>query len=206
MNIKLFVVDLYGVIAKGNYHDICTYLADKYDKKEKDVYNIVYHKYFNQAASGKISEDDSFKLALEELNMPEDWQEIREKHLQYVNVPDLESTQFFQKMEKEGYGVVLFSKNTPGQFNETVTRLKLKEKFTNVINGYDFNIKKGTPEAVEFLSKKFSTTPREMVFIDDQDFNLTVPKQMGAQVFLYKNFEQFIDEFTAANPDFKGDK
>lgn len=73
--IKLLIVDFNGVLAFGNYHTLCNWLAKKYHRKEKEIYKILYHKWFNRAAEGKISEKTFFESALKELGFSLSWRQ-----------------------------------------------------------------------------------------------------------------------------------
>src|SRR6266403_795532 len=110
-NIQLIIVDLYGVISTGSYRDISKWIAKKYHIPYEKVYEIVYHKYFSAAALGKMSEVDSFKRAVKELKLKDSWQKIRQLH--YVNIVKLNKSalQFVINLQKQGYTVLLLSKN-----------------------------------------------------------------------------------------------
>jgi FMN phosphatase YigB (HAD superfamily) len=149
----------------------------------------VYHKYFCQAAAGKISEKESFALTAKVLKIKESGQELRAKHLSFqrLNRPVYNLA---VKLKKRGYQILLLSKNTPAQFKEVVGRLGLFDHFT-IINSYYLKIDKKSPRLIKYLLKKYKLDPVEVLMTDDQNFNLIYPKKIGVKTILYQNFADF---------------
>lgn len=188
--IKLIIIDIYGVLIAGNYMNICRWLGKKYGLDPDYVYSIVYHKYFNQAALGKISERQSFELALRELNLTENWRKIRQRHLNYLIINQA-VFRLVLNWQKRGYKILLLSKNVPGQFRYIVKKYHLRKYFKNIINTYDLGQPKASKKTIQYVLKKFKVKPKEVIYIDDQDFNLPAAKKLGVKTFLYKNLYQF---------------
>jgi hypothetical protein len=133
--IKLIIFDFYGVVISGSYKDTCKWLARKYKMPWESIYKIFYHKYFNQAAEGKISERQFFCRALKELKFKEDLRKVRAKHLSYL-ILNKSMFRFAINLQKKGYKILLLSKNTPGQFKEVLKKYKIRRYFKNIINTY----------------------------------------------------------------------
>lgn len=188
--IRFFIIDLYGVICVGSYKNISRDIAKKYGRSLKDVYAVIYHKYFNAAALGKISEADSFRLAVAELGIAEDWRKLRKAHYRYITVVNQANLKYALDLKKHGYEILLLSKNTPPQFEHTVRKLKLRQQFRNVINTHSLGLPKASPKTIKLMLKKFKAAPRETIMIDDQDFNLVEAKKLGVRTILYRNPEQ----------------
>jgi HAD superfamily hydrolase (TIGR01509 family) len=185
--IKLLIVDYYGVMTTGSYKDTCAWIAKKYNLVYEEVYKLVYHKYFNMAALGKISEKDSFELPARKLNLEETWKELRKKHLSFqkLNQPVFN---LIRKLQAQGYKVLLLSKNTRPQFNYNLKLFKTRLYFKNIINTLDLKLPKSSKKIMLVVLKRFNVKPEEVVFIDDQDFNLVEAKKMGVNTVLYKGF------------------
>jgi FMN phosphatase YigB (HAD superfamily) len=184
--IKLIIIDLYGVLTTGSYRNICGWLAKKYGLDPDYVYSIVYHKYFNRAAVGEISERASFVEALKELSMKENWREVRKRHLSYL-ILDRRIFRLALNWQKQGYKILFLSKNVPSQFNDLIKRYKLKKYFKNIINTYDLGLPKASRKTIEYVLNKFKVKPKEVIFIDDQDFNLPEARKMGVKTILYRS-------------------
>lgn len=57
------------------------------------------------------------------------------------------------------------------------------------------NITKDMPEAYEKLSELINVPPEEIVFIDDTLDNISAASKAGLQTILYKDFDQFQDDY-----------
>ena len=192
--IKLIIVDFYGVMTYGSYKETCEWLEKKYKRKYnysyKYLYDIVYYKYFSAAAVGKITEQESFQGAIDELKLDENWKELRKKHLsfQLIRKPMFE---LCRKLQKEGYIIFLLSKNTPYQFNYAFTKMHVRWYFKNYLNTFDLGYAKDSPKTIKYILNRFKIKPAEVIMIDDQDFNLVEPKKAGVNIIHYKNFNNF---------------
>jgi len=184
--IKLIIIDLYGVMSFGSYKNTCRWLVKKYGFNYEACYKIVYHKYFCRAVARKISEKESFALTAKELGLKESGAELLAKHLSFQTL-NKEVFRLAQVLKKQGYKILLLSKNTPGQFRYIVDKFKLKEHF-KVINPYYLNFDKKSPRMIRYILKKYNLKPAQVIMTDDQDFNLAYPRQIGVRTILYKNF------------------
>lgn len=188
-NIKLIIIDLYGVMSVGSYKETCKWISKKYGHDFDKCYDIVYHKYFTLAALGKITERQSFAYAAKELGMEEDPKTFMMKHLSFQTL-NKSVFDYASSLKKRGYKVLLLSKNTPGQFSHVVEQYKLR-KYFDVINTFDLKLSKGSVATMKYVFKKYNVKPQEVFFVDDQNFNLPNAKQLGVQTYLYKNFKDF---------------
>ena len=187
--IKLIIIDLYGVMSFGSYKNTCQWLCRRYGFDYEACYQIVYHKYFCQAAARQISERRSFVLTARELKIKESGEELRRRHLSY-HVLNRSVFNWALARKKQGYQVVLVSKNTPPQFRHLVAKYSLKDNF-KVINTYYLDIDKKSPKMLKYILGKYRLRPEQVLMVDDQDFNLDYPKKAGSKTILYKNFSQF---------------
>ncbi len=196
--IKLIIIDFYGVMTKGSYKETCKWLEKKYKKRYgytfDYLYEVVYHKWFSQAAVEKISERESFAGAVRELGLDESWRELRAKHLSFQKL-NKSVFNFCLKLQREGFIILLLSKNTHYQFNYALRKMKIRKYFKNIINTLDLGYSKASPQTIKLVMKRYRVKPREVIIVDDQDFNLVEPKKLGVHTVLYKNFRQMKDEF-----------
>lgn len=187
--IRLIIIDLYGIMTFGSYQNTCRWLAQRYGFDYEKCYRIVYHKYFCLAAAGKISEKESFNLTAKKLKIKESGRELRAKHLSFqkLNRPVYDLA---KRLKKQGYKILLLSKNTPAQFKEVVGRFGLSRHF-KVINSYYLKIDKKSSRMMKYILKRYNLEPAEILMADDQDFNLSYPRKIGVKTILYKNFKDF---------------
>ncbi|MBI4054031.1 MAG: HAD-IA family hydrolase [Candidatus Doudnabacteria bacterium] len=194
---KLIIVDLYGVMTRGSYWNVTRWLAHKYNRPADAIYAVLYHKYFNQAALGKISERQFFERTIKELGFKEPWRKLRKMHLSF-QVLNRSVFRFVLGLQKQGYAILLLSKNIPSHYQDTMKKTRLNRYFRHIVNTFDLGLAKASPETVQWVLKKFRVKPQETIVIDDQDFNLVAAKKMGAKVIEYKNFAQFKHKLTKA--------
>ncbi|MCD4760575.1 hypothetical protein K8R42_01630, partial [bacterium] len=112
--IKLIIIDLYGVISTGSYKDTCRWVEKKYGHSFEHCYDVVYHKHFSDAAMGRITEKESCRRTVKELDMEESGSEFLAKHLSFQKL-NKSVFDFALQLKKKGYKVLLLSKNTSGQ-------------------------------------------------------------------------------------------
>lgn len=181
----LIILDLFGVLTLGSYKETCLWISKKYHLDYNEVYKVAYHKYFSAATLGKITEAKSFSLAAKELGLLETGAELRKIHLSFMklNIPIFRLAQTWQK---RGVKVVVFSKNTPPQFNEIVRLFNLRQYFPIIINSYNLGLEKKSIEALNYLLKRFKATPSQALMIDDQDYNFINADKIGIKALLYK--------------------
>ena len=78
--IKLVILDAYGVVLTGGYPATCKQVAKKFNRDWKELYEIIYKKYFNMAAERKITQQEAWERPIKELGLPMTWQELRDLH------------------------------------------------------------------------------------------------------------------------------
>ena len=185
--IKLIIVDYYGSMTLGSYKETCQWLSKKYKIPYKKVYSIVYHKYFSQAALGKMSERQFALEAIKELGLKETPESIMKKHISF-QVPNKPVVKLMKKLQNQGYKILILSKNTPPQFKVALRKMHTRRYFKNIINTFDLKLPKASKETMLYVFKKFKVKPQEVIYIDDQGFNLPQAKKLGVKTIYYRKF------------------
>lgn len=192
-NIKFIIFDAYGVILKGGYPQTCKALAKKYKRDWLEIYEVMYKKYFNMAATRKISQKDAWVLAVKELNLPVDWKDVRSLHYSFMGVNE-NVAKFIQTIDKN-IPTLLLSKNTRSQFSDAEKLFGFQKYFTYIINTWELGLPKASKETMNYIIKKYRVKANEIIYIDDQKENLVDAKAMGGNTIFFKNFAQFKKEF-----------
>ncbi len=197
-HIQLAIFDAYGVCITGGYPDTCRYLAKKYKREWRDLYDVLYTKYFNMAAIKHITQAEAWAAALKELNIPLTVQEMKKIHygLMGLNRPVLQIVKALRK----NIPVILLSKNTRGQFadiNHQFPELNKVFGKSNVINTWEYNLPKASRETLKKVFAWYHVTdPTRVVYTDDQESNLKPAQELAVNTILYKNFTQFNKEIS----------
>ena len=188
--IKLIIFDAYGVCLNEGYPNTSKYLAKKYKMNWHQVQNILYTKYFNLAAVKQISQNEAWEKAIKELKLPLTTDQLKKIHFGLMRLnPKILN---LANQLKKNFKITLLSKNTRQQFKITKQKFPELEKIfgKNTINTWEHNLPKASEKTVNFLSNKFKVSPKEMLYIDDQEINLAIPKKLGVKTIFYKNFKQ----------------
>ncbi len=193
INIKFIIFDAYGVILKGGYPQTCEALGKKFNRDWNEIYEILYKKYFNMAATRKITQKDAWVLAIKELELPIDWKEARDIHYGFMGVNN-DVAKFINTIDKN-IPTLLLSKNTRSQFSDAEKLFGFKKYFTHVINTWELGIPKASKKTMRYITKKFKARPEEIIYIDDQKENLVDAKEMGVNTIFFESFAQFKNEF-----------
>ena len=140
--------------------------CEKIPSEKKDIYKILYHKWFNQAAEGKISEKTFFEKALTELGFDLPWREARKKHMEAV-LPNRPLISYLAGFQKKRVKVLILSKNVPSQFHEGIKACGIRKHFKNVLNTFNLGMPKAQKRTMVYILKRFKMRADETVFTDD---------------------------------------
>jgi len=192
--IKLIIFDAYGVFLFGGYKQTAELLAKKFGMNDQNIYDVMYKKYFNQAALKKITQDEAWEKAIQELNLPISIAEIKKIHYSFIRL-NQPIVNLAKKLSKE-YQILLLSKNTGPQFKDAMDLIpEIKQVFReNIINTWDYNLPKASQETIEMVLNKYQVKPEATVYIDDQMENLVEAKKMGVYTIFYVDFDQVAGE------------
>ncbi|OGY45924.1 MAG: hypothetical protein A3J65_04045 [Candidatus Buchananbacteria bacterium RIFCSPHIGHO2_02_FULL_45_11b] len=190
--IKLIALDGYGILLSRGYPQTVAVIAKKTGLPEKWLFDVIYKKYFNQAALKKITQKQAWESAVKELKLPMSWQALRALHLGLfkINQPAFR----LAKELKKKYKVIMLSKNTRSQFADTKKKLPAVWRELEAINTWEYNLPKASKETINFLCQRYRVKPQEILLADDQAVNLAAAKKMGVKTIFYKNFKQFKKE------------
>src|SRR3989338_7433547 len=192
--IQLIIFDAYGVILNGGYPDTMKFLAKKFHRNWRDLYDIFYKQYFNLAAMKKITQKKAWERALYDARIPMSVRDLKKWHYGFMDINE-DIHKFIMKIKKQ-YKILLLSKNTRSQFYEINKKIPLIKKIfgKNIINTWEYNLPKASKKTMNFVFKQYKVKPREVVYIDDQKANLEEPTKMGVHTIFYTNFKQFKNE------------
>ena len=194
-NIKLIIIDFYGMMSLGSYEDTCHWITKKYKFDYDHAYDIMYHKLFTPATLGKMSERQFYERTAKELGLKENWKQLKKIHQSFHKL-NKSVFKYCVHLQNQGYTIVLLSKNLPGQFAEELKKMHVRKYFKNIINTFDLKLPKSSKKTIQYVLNIFNVKPKEVVMIDDQDFNLPEAKKLGVHTIYYENFSKFRREMT----------
>jgi HAD superfamily hydrolase (TIGR01509 family) len=194
--IKLVMFDAAGVIWDGGYPFTCKYLSKKYNLPYEKVLEIMQDKWFLQACTGKMTSLDAWERGAKELGINLSGEELEDLHLglHQVRKPLLD---FADDLRKKGYICIILSNNFSKYINKFIKDFSLRKHFDEILNSQDLGFKKQDPRMFEYVFNKYDVTPEEIIYFDDQEQNLIVPKKMKINTFHFKNLKQLKIELKA---------
>lgn len=188
--------DAHGVVFNGGYKHTARVVAERFEKNVDDVYAIMYTQYVNQAVMREITQEEAWDMTVADLHLPITGETLRDIHYELLssNTPMLE---FAEQLRGKGYVIMILSKNTSVQMADNLRdNPKVVEVFgqENIINTWELHLPKASKETMEWVTDHFNVTYDEMLYIDDQEANLEIPKELGVTTIFFRNNEQVFSE------------
>ena len=98
----------------------------------------------------------------------------------------------FQFKEK-GFKIAILSDQWPLSKKALITK-ELYKKFNPIIVSCDVGMRKPNPKIYRLASKKLKLPAKQIVFIDNREWNIKPAKKLGMKTVLFKNNKQAIEE------------
>ena len=190
--IELIIFDNYGVTLHGGYPDTMQDLAKEFHRDWKELQEIFYTKYFNQAVEQKISQQEAWKKAIDNTKLPISVEEVKKIHYHYFQL-NHDIINLAKKLSKR-YTILLLTKNTKEQVEDADKKLGFRKIFPNFINTGEYGLTKTSPKVFQIIFDKFNVHPEECIYIDDQAINLDAPRKLGIHTIHYQNIKQLKEE------------
>ena len=187
--IKLIIFDAAGVVWYGGYIPTCKFIAKKYKKPFKEVYDIFWRKWFLKSCTGEITSVESFKKSADELNIKATGNELEKIHLRLHQV-NQDTLDFALELKKAGYKTVLLSNNFAKYIKLFKIKFNLSLYFTEIINSQDVGLNKCSQEMFEYVLKKYQVKSEEAIYFDDLKEFLHIPQGIGINTFWFNNLKE----------------
>jgi len=212
--IKAVVFDVSGVLQLGTPNSklkqrhlgVHEYLAKKFNLDLDSWFDSIDTPYSN-SIEGKISEKQAIKTISKNLN-------TNQKKLEKIFIKAYKKFfrknkilyDFAYKLKKKSYVIGILSDQWHLS-KKVLTPKKDTKIFNIVIISCDVGLRKPNPEIYKLLIKKVKTKKKEIknkshkiknkeiLFIDNREWNLTPAKKLGMKAILFKNNKQFFKEF-----------
>jgi len=202
--IKAIVFDIGGVLALGRYAKVPVrghkeigvhkFIANKL-KMSLDQYFDSIDTLYAESMTGKRSEKQLLKFISKNLKTtPNKLKKLYEidYNKRFKQNKELYSVAF--KLKKQGYKIAILSDQWQLS-HRVLAPKKYMKKFNKVIISCQVGLRKPDPEIYKLLLKKLKLKPKQIVFIDNQDWNLVPAKKLGMKTILFKNNKQTFREF-----------
>jgi len=192
-DIKTIIFDIGGVLALGKKEGVHERVIKKLGITIDDYWDSIEDIY-SKSIRGKISEKEVSKGLAKNFNIPE---KKLKKLYETAYKKSFESNKKLYKfaldLRKKDYNIGILS----DQWHLSKKVLVLKKYYKNfdpVFISCDVKDKKPHKEIFEFLLKKLNSPPKNVLFIDDRQWNINAAKNIGIKTILFKNNNQLIKE------------
>jgi FMN phosphatase YigB (HAD superfamily) len=150
-----------------------------------DNFSNFYKKFENDLSLGKITTDEFWEKCIEKynLNKAKNYSFIKWWVLGYKTIKPIGDL-IYSLENKIDIGII----SNIGSGNWKLA-LKYKKapaiKYKKVYLSYKLKMKKPDPNIYEKIQKETKVNPNELLFIDDKEENLAIPKKMGWKTVLF---------------------
>lgn len=186
--IKTILFDFDGVLtldATGS-QSICNYVC-KETGLDRDLFVKEYKKYNNDLLYGKIKHEEIWEKICASIN-----KEISIEILydSFINTPiNNEMYNLIKELKSKNYKTGMVTDNKKDRIDRIAKYYDFDSLFDTIIVSAE--IGSGKEDKVIFIKtmERLNANPKECIFIDNQEKNLVVPKEMGMKVIFYNHEE-----------------
>ena len=201
--IKAVIFDIGGVLWIGgktrfNRREVHTsgvhqIISEKL-KISLDQYFDSIDSYYAKSMEGQINKKTLLKVLSLHLNLPPEkveklFVETYKKKFKRNN----ELFKIVEKIKKKGYKTAILSDQWHLS-KEVVLSKKDENYFDEIVVSCDVGIRKPNPEIYELILKKLKLKPEEVLFIDNQTWNIIPANKMGMNTILFHSNKQTLRE------------
>jgi glucose-1-phosphatase len=182
INAAAFKKRIRGHVNLGVHEEVAKKIGISLDQYF-DAIDITY----SMAVEGKISKNKALHILSRNLKIP------KEKLVKiYINAYKrnfVQNKQLFKqafKLKNEGYKIAVLSDQWYLS-REALMPKRIYNKFNLVLVSCEQRLRKPNPAFYKLLIKKLKLPPSEILFIDNQIWNIKPAKSLGINIILFKN-------------------
>ena len=179
---KILFTDFFGVIVHDSGNKWL--LSHNLFEYKKDIFPL--------GDKGIISEDEVFERLSKLSGVSK--KEIFDSFEDFAILnEDVVTT--LRELKKLGYKIVVLSNCYDSVLERRIKQFNLEDIFDDVIISYQIGMIKPYKEIFEYAYKKHCNKDDEIYFMDDQEINLTSPRELGWNVIQYKENINLLNYF-----------
>lgn len=181
--IKAVAFDLGGVLfAEGKA--VAMERLEKDEGYDKDiVYKILTSPESFELRKGLIKDEDFWDLM--QTRLPKKYDVYKIKVVWYDSyILDKDILELIKALKK-GNNIIAFSGNIESRVNFLDEKYKFRQYFDEEVYSFSYHVNKPEKKFVEIMIKRAECKPEEIVYIDDQEKDSFVAKELNVNVILY---------------------
>lgn len=149
---------------------------------------------YTSAITGKISKERIIKILSKNLGITA--KKLKKIYYDSYKQNFKQNKELFKRvfeLKKQGYKIAILSDQWYLS-KEALMPKKIYKKFDVVVVSCDVGIRKPNPKIYQIAVKKLKFLPHEILFIDNQKWNIAPAKKIGMKTILFKNNKQLFKE------------
>jgi len=193
--IKKCVFDLGGVILNFDHTIITKKLSKISGLQESEIFEFIFKSGLEKDYdTGKISSQYFYEKIIIFLKVKlnyEDFFSIWNK----IFFDKYEINEFIQNIYQK-YDIYLLSNTNEEHFNYCLKQFPILKNFKKHFLSYEIGCRKPDKRIFLYMIDELNVLPNEILFIDDIEENIISAKEIGIKTIHFKNYNQFIKEFS----------
>jgi putative hydrolase of the HAD superfamily len=194
---KAIVFDLGGVLSLGesipDMEGVHEEVAAKFHVSVDQYFDAIDSSYAD-AIAGKISKEKSINTIAKNLNTtPKRLIRIYKKAYKKNFYRNKELYNFALELKKKGYKIGIIS-DIWYVAKDIFFYKEYYKNFDSVLASCDVGARKTSKKIFQVSLKELGVKPSEMIFTDNEKWNMPVPRSLGIKTILFKNNQQFKKE------------
>ncbi len=193
---KAVIFDLGGVLSLGKKINEMEGVHEEVAKALKfstDSYFDAIDSTYSDAIEGKIPRQRSINIMAKNLGAtPKKLIRVYTKCYRKNFKRNMKLYRFALKLKKKGYKVGIIS-DIWYIAKDVFFYKDYYDHFDCVLASCDVGSRKSNKKIFQVAAKKLELSPKEIIFTDNNSWNLTAPKKLGIKTILFKNNNHFIE-------------
>jgi len=197
MSIKAICFDLDGVYftpeGKQSFHRA---LSEDFGADPAVVDEIMYRSdAMSDLVTGKIEPHDLWEYVRNETKITVSDEELVARWIRDYEI-DRNVQKTVRSAKEQGFITCVCTNNNAARLPALETKFGFYSDFDAVVSSHEVGHTKPSKEIFEVLLEKTGVQASELVYSDDNPERLQGAKDLGINVFVYKNFDQFLEELS----------
>ena len=184
--ITTVMFDLGGVVLTRGLWLLRRHLVQHYGVTEEDSVNHLIKKHYTRFFSGGMTEQEFWKNALNDMQIQEDWHEMRRKLLEFFQ-PQEGMLELIDSLRDNGYTTVLLSDQTKEWWRALDEKYRISPHFNTCIISAEVGAHKPSRKIYDIALERSDSTAGTTVFIDDREDNVQAAEQLGIRGVLFQD-------------------
>lgn len=193
--IKAICFDLDGVYftpqGKQSFHKA---LSEEFGADPATVDEIMYHsEAMRDLVTGKIQPSEFWEYVRSETTITASDEELTARWIRDYEI-DLVVQKAAHSAKKQDFITCVCTNNNAARLPALEEKFGFYSDFDAVVSSHEVGYTKPSKEIFEALLEKTGVQANELVYSDDNFERIQGAKDLGINVFVYKNFGQFLQE------------